>query len=41
LGKADTVDKRDLEKAVADLKVWSAGVGAVLFAALSAIKLFT
>ena len=40
LSKADTVGKRDLEKAVADLKNWSAGVGAVLFVALSAIKLF-
>ena len=40
LSEADTVDKRDLEKAVADLKDWSAGVGAVLFVALSAIKLF-
>jgi hypothetical protein len=40
LSEADTVDKRDLEKAVADLKNWSAGVGAVLFVALSAIKLF-
>jgi hypothetical protein len=40
LGKADTVDKRDLEKPVADLKVGSAGVGAVLFATLFAIKQF-
>jgi len=40
LGKADTIDRRDLNQAVTDLKVWTAGVGVVVFAALSAIKLF-
>jgi hypothetical protein len=38
LSEADTVGMRDLEKAVADLKNWSAGVGAVLFVPHSAIK---
>lgn len=40
LGKADTIDRRGLTQAVTDLKVWTAGVGGVVFAALSAIKLF-
>jgi hypothetical protein len=39
LAKAGTIDRRDLTQAVTEPKVWSAGIGGVVLAALSAITL--
>ena len=38
--QADLVTKSDLRAAVQGLKIWTGGVGVVLFAALASIKFF-
>ena len=38
--QADLVNKSDLQAAVQGLKIWTGGVGVVLFAALASIKYF-